>query len=121
MHWGWFLVSGARSWTAGEILASPQQMSFIADWAPPRARGRYLSLYQATWSAGLRGQPGAVPAAPRAPWASGAFWGLMLLLGAPAAVLLVRLDRTADRPELLRGLSVRRPDPELLSAIAPEG
>ena len=45
----------------------------------------------------------------------------MLLLGAPAAFLLLRLDRTADRPERLRGLSVRRPDPELLTAIAPEG
>jgi MFS family permease len=119
MHWGFFL-GAVLLWTAGEILASPQQMSFIADWAPPRARGRYLSLYQATWSLAFAVNP--VLFLPlHARLGERRFWGLMLLLGAPAALLLLHLDRTADRPELLRGLSVRRPDPELLSAIAPEG
>ena len=46
----------------------------------------------------------------------------MLLVALPAALLLLRLDLTADRPERLRGLSQGPPpDPELLSAIAPEG
>ena len=31
----------------------PQQNAFIADWAPPSARGRYMGLYQATWSVGF--------------------------------------------------------------------
>jgi MFS family permease len=119
MHWAWFL-GAVLLWTAGEILASPQQMAFIADWAPPRARGRYLSLYQATWSLAFAVNP--VLFLPlHARLGERRFWGLMLLLGAPAALLLLRLDRTADRPELLRGLSVRRPDPEVLSTIAPEG
>jgi len=119
MHWGWFLLA-VLLWTAGEILASPQQMAFIADWAPPAARGRYLSVYQATWSLAFAINP--VLFLPlHARLGERRFWGLMLLLGVPAAFLLLRLDRTADRPERLRGLSVRRPDPELLTAIAPEG
>ena len=48
-----------------------------------------------------------------------AFWSLMLLVALPAALLLLRLDLTADRPERLRGLSQGPPpDPELLSARA---
>ena len=119
MHWA-FLLLAVLVWTTGEILASPQQMAFIADWAPPAARGRYLSVYQATWSVAFAINP--ILFLPlHARLGERWFWGLMLLLGAPAALLLLRLDRTADRPERLRGLSVRRPDPELLTAIAPEG
>jgi len=119
MHWA-FLMLAVLVWTTGEILASPQQMAFIADWAPPAARGRYLSVYQATWSVAFAINP--ILFLPlHARLGERWFWGLMLLLGAPAALLLLRLDRTADRPERLRGLSVRRPDPELLTAIAPEG
>jgi len=119
MHWA-FLLLAVLVWTTGEILASPQQMAFIADWAPPAARGRYLSVYQATWSVAFAINP--ILFLPlHARLGERRFWGLMLLLGAPAALLLLRLDRTADRPECLRGLSVRRPDPELLTAIAPEG
>ncbi len=119
MHWA-FLLLAVLVWTTGEILASPQQMAFIADWAPPAARGRYLSVYQATWSVAFAINP--ILFLPlHARLGERWFWGLMLLLGAPAALLLLRLDRTADRPERLRGLSIRRPDPELLTAMAPEG
>jgi hypothetical protein len=45
----------------------------------------------------------------------------MFLIALPASAVLLHLDRTADRPERLRGLSLPSPDPELLSAIAPEG
>jgi MFS family permease len=119
LHWGWWLMS-VLTWTAGEILASPQQMAFIADWAPPAARGRYLSLYQATWSLAFAINPilflpvHATLGEPR-------FWGLMFLIALPGAAVLLRLDRIADRPERLRGLSLPAPDPELLRAIAPEG
>ena len=34
MHWSWFLLA-VLVFTAGEILAAPQAMSFVADWAPP--------------------------------------------------------------------------------------
>ncbi len=103
MHWAWFLLA-VLVLTAGEILASPQAMSFVADWAPPAARGRYLSLYQATWSIAFAVNP--VLALPlHAALGERAFWGLMPLVAIPAVVALLRLDRSADRPERLRGLS----------------
>ena len=120
MHWGWFLFT-VLLWTAGEILTSPQQMAFIADWAPPSARGRYLSLYQASWSLAFALNP--VLFLPlHARLGEPLFWGSLAVLAIPATFLLLRLDRTADRPEKLRGLTPGpAPDPELLSAITPEG
>ena len=97
MHWAWFLLA-VLVFTAGEILASPQQMSFVADWAPPEARGRYLSLYQATWSIAFAVNP-AIALPLHAALGERAFWGLMPLVAIPGVVVLLRLDRTADRPE----------------------
>ncbi len=101
MHWAWFLLA-VLVFTAGEILASPQQMAFVADWAPPEARGRYLSLYQATWSIAFALNP--LVALPlHAALGERTFWGLVPLVALPGVVVLLRLDRTADRPERLRG------------------
>jgi MFS family permease len=103
MHWAWFLFT-VLLWTAGEILTSPQQMAFIADWAPPVARGRYLSLYQATWSLAFAVNP--ILFLPlHARLGEPLFWGTLALLALPATLLLLCLDRTADRPERLRGLT----------------
>jgi MFS family permease len=101
MHWAWFLLA-VLVFTAGEIVAAPQQMSFIADWAPPESRGRYLSLYQATWSIAFAVNP-AITLPLHAALGERAFWGLMPLLAIPGVFVLLHLDRTADRPELLRG------------------
>jgi MFS family permease len=103
MHWAWFLLA-VLVFTSGEILASPQQMAFIADWAPPEARGRYLSLYQATWSVAFAVNP-AIALPLHAALGERAFWGLMPIVALPGVLVLLRLDRTADRPERLRGLS----------------
>jgi MFS family permease len=103
MHWAWFLLT-VLVFTAGEILASPQQMSFIADWAPPEARGRYLSLYQATWSVAFAINP-AITLPLHAALGERAFWGLMPIVALPGVLVLLRLDRTADKAERLRGLS----------------
>jgi MFS family permease len=103
MHWGWFVLA-AFVYTAGEILASPQQMAFIADWAPPEARGRYLSLYQATWSIAFAVNP-AITLPLHAALGERLFWGLAPLVAVPGVIVLLRLDRTVDRPERLRGLS----------------
>ncbi len=73
MHWAWFLLA-VLVFTAGEILASPQAMSFVADWAPPAARGRYLSLYQATWSIAFAVNP-AVALPLHTALGERAFWG----------------------------------------------
>ena len=120
LHWSWFLLVILLS-TAGEILTSPQQMAFVADWAPPRTRGQYLSLYQATWSLSLAVNP-VVLLPLHAHLSEAVFWSLMGLVAIPAALLLLRLDRIADHPAQLRGLTQPPPaDPTLLSAIAPEG
>jgi MFS family permease len=103
MHWAWFLLA-VVVFTAGEILSSPQAMSFIADWAPPEARGRYLSFYQAMWSVAFAVNP-AIALPLHAALGERAFWGLMPLVAVPGVLVLLRLDRTADRPERLRGLS----------------
>ena len=105
MHWAWFLLT-VVVFTAGEILASPQQMAFIADWAPPEARGRYLSLYQATWSIAFAVNP-AITLPLHAALGERAFWGLMPLVALPGVFVLLHLDRTADRPERLRGATPR--------------
>jgi MFS family permease len=117
MHWAWFLLTVVL-WTIGEIMTIPQQMAFIADWAPPEVRGRYLGLYGATWSLGMALNPLIVlPLHARFPEA--VFWPLLLLLVAPAAIVLRRLDREADRPERLRGHTDFRPAP-VLPALTPE-
>jgi len=119
MHWAWFLLA-VLVFTAGEIVASPQLMAFVADWAPPEARGRYLSLYQATWSIAFAVNP-AITLPLHAALGERAFWGLMPLVAIPGTLVLLRLDRTADRPERLRGLSeTPAPDPALLAAAGPE-
>lgn len=111
MHWAAFLVAMVL-WTVGEILAVPQQMAFVSDWAPPQARGRYLGLYGATWSLGVALNPlVALPLHARLPEAL--FWPLHLLLVVPGILLLPRLDRSADRPERLRGHAPGPPPPQL--------
>ena len=103
MHWAWFLLT-ILVWTAGEILTGPQQTAFVADWAPADARGRYLSVYQATWSLSVIVNPLVLlPLHARLPEAG--FWPLLALITVPSAWLLFRLDRTADRKERLRGLA----------------
>jgi MFS family permease len=117
-HWSWFLLV-VVVYTAGEILTSPQKMAFVTDWAPPAARGRYLSFYQATWSVAVALNP--LMFLPlRARLGDAAFWPLMMLLAAPAALILVRLDRVADQPERLRGFSPeRRIEPVLAAEPTP--
>ena len=117
MHWAWFLLA-VLVFTAGEILASPQQMAFVADWAPPEARGRYLSLYQATWSVAFAVNP-AITLPLHAALGERAFWGLMPLVAIPGVLVLLRLDRTADRPERLRGASAGRDAPPRGSPSSP--
>jgi len=103
LHWAWFLVT-VVIWTAGEILSTPFKMAFVTDWAPPALRGRYMSLYQATWSVAMAVNP--ILFLPlQARFGDRLFWPVMMVVAAPAVLALLRLDRTADRPERLRGLA----------------
>lgn len=103
LHWGWFLMTVVL-WTVGEILCLPFTMAFLTDWAPPAWRGRYLSWYSATWSLAIGLNP-LLFLPLHASLGDRAFWPLMLLISVPAAWVLLRLDRVADRPERLRGLA----------------
>ena len=107
LHWGWFLFTVVL-WTVGEILCLPFTMAFLTDWAPPAWRGRYLSWHGATWSLAIGLNPILfLPLHSRL--GDGGFWPLMLLISLPAAWALLRLDRVADRPDRLRGLSHEPP------------
>lgn len=115
-HWSWYLLT-VLLWSAGEVLTVPQQMSFIADWAPPEIRGRYLGFYGATWSLGFALNPLlTLPLHARLPEA--VFYPLLLLLVLPSAVMLPRLDRLFDRPERLRGRG--EPVPPVLATPSAE-
>jgi MFS family permease len=118
-HWGWLLAT-VVIWTAGEILAAPQHLSFAADWAPPTARGQYLGFYGATWSVALIVNPVLfLPLHGRLGEAT--FWPIMLALLLPAAWLVWRLDASADRPERLRGATpTAAAEHATLPALAPE-
>lgn len=120
LHWAWFVLA-ILLWTCGEILTMPQQMSFVADWAPPEARGQYLSWYGATWSLAMAFGPALfLPLHERLgeTW----FWPVVGLLVLPPAAILLRLDRTADRPDRLRGRSEGPlPEAALVPALTVEG
>jgi hypothetical protein len=103
LHWAWFL-SMVVLWTAGEILAMPQMVAFVTDWAPPSVRGRYLGFYSATWSLAFALNP-LICIPLHARLGERLFWPLFLVPASASAMLLLRLDRTADRPERLRGLA----------------
>lgn len=118
MHWGWFLAT-ILLWTAGEILVVPQQMSFVADWAPPEARGRYLSLYGATWSLAMALGP-ALFLPLHARLGEALFWPSVAALALPACLIALHLDRNADRPERLRGRGEWNLESGLMPAVAPE-
>jgi MFS family permease len=101
MHWAWFLLA-VLLWTLGEILTLPQQMAFLSDWAPPEARGRYLAMHSATWSLALATGPALLlPLHERL--GDRAFWPIVAAITMPAVLVALRLDRVADRVELLRG------------------
>jgi MFS family permease len=118
-HWAWFLVTVVL-WTAGEILSTPFKLAFLTDWAPPEARGRYLSGLTGTWSLAIGLNP-LLFLPLQARLGDRAFWPLMALLVVPAVLVLWRLDRVADRPELLRGRDEPPPEPARLAFTADPG
>jgi MFS family permease len=104
MHWAWFLLA-ILLYTAGEILTIPQQSAFLADWAPPALRGRYLGIAQASWGLGWAVAP-VVFLPLHARVSEAVFWAILGLGTTPAALIMLRLDRSSDRDELLRGRAV---------------
>jgi MFS family permease len=73
------------TWTLGEIASSPASSSFVADRAPPDARGRYQGVYAMSWGlasciAPLVG-PRVLEASPAALWLGCAVLGAIAAAG----------------------------------------
>ena len=83
MHWAWFLLA-VLVFTAGEILASPQAMSFVADWAPPDGPRPLPEPLPGDVVDRIRAQPGDRAAAARGARRARVL-GLMPLVAMPAA------------------------------------
>jgi MFS family permease len=102
-HWSALLLC-VLLWTVGEILCGPQASAFVADWSPAETRGRYMAAFQSTFTLAVALNP-LLFLPLHARLGEAAFWPLVGLVSLPAAVLILHLDRTADRPQRLRGLS----------------
>jgi len=96
----WALLMGA--YTLGEMLLMPQLMAFVADWAPPERRGAYVGSSQSVFSLAFAFGPILLLPLRRA-LGDGAYWPLLALTAVPGILILLWLDRTADRRERLRG------------------
>jgi MFS family permease len=82
-------VTGIVVYTVGEIVIAPASDSLAADLAPPESVGRYMAIYQASWSAASV----VVPAAGAAllDSAPGWFWTTFVALAVIGAAAGVRV------------------------------
>lgn len=88
--------------TAGEIVMMPQLSATVADWAPRRSRGRYISLFQSSWTFAKATSP-LLFLPTRARIGDAWFWPLLALATLPAAALLLYLE-AEDRNRRHRGV-----------------
>ncbi len=88
--------------TAGEIVMMPQLSATVADWAPRRSRGRYISLFQSSWTFAKATSP-LLFLPTRARIGDAWFWPLLALATLPAAALLLHLE-AEDRNRRHRGV-----------------
>ncbi len=78
--------------TAGEIVMMPQLSATVADWAPRLSRGRYISLFQSSWTFAKATSP-LLFLPLRARLGDRGFWPLLGLSVLPAFALLLTLGR----------------------------
>lgn len=78
--------------TAGEIVMMPQLSATVADWAPRLSRGRYISLFQSSWTFAKATSP-LLFLPLRAHLGDGLFWPLLGVSALPAFALLLTLGR----------------------------
>ncbi|HEX4452063.1 MAG TPA: MFS transporter [Kofleriaceae bacterium] len=71
-------------WTVGEIINSPAASAFVADRAPPEARGRYQGVYAMSW--GLASCLAPIVGPRVLAFSPLAMWGGCLVVGAIAAI-----------------------------------
>ena len=78
--------------TAGEIVMMPQLSATVADWAPRLSRGRYISLFQSSWTFAKATSP-LLFLPLRARLGDLLFWPLLGVSAFPAFLLLLTLGR----------------------------
>lgn len=78
--------------TAGEIVMMPQLSATVADWAPRLSRGRYISLFQSSWTFAKATSP-LLFLPLRAQLGDRLFWPLLGVSALPAFALLLTLGR----------------------------
>lgn len=88
----WIYVTAILLVTAGEIVMMPQLSATVADWAPRLARGRYISLFQSSWTFAKATSP-LLFLPLRARLGDRLFWPLLGLSALPAFALLLGLGR----------------------------
>jgi MFS family permease len=76
--------------TAGEIVMMPQLSATVADWAPRLSRGRYISLFQSSWTFAKATSP-LLFLPLRARLGDRVFWSLLGASAFPAFALLLTL------------------------------
>lgn len=89
-------------YTFGEMILMPPMMAFLSDWAPPERRGAYVGSGQAVFSLAFAFGPVLFLPLRRA-LGDATYWPLLACSAVPGVLLLLWLDRHADRPERLRG------------------
>ena len=82
-------------WTLGEIASAPVASAYVADVAPPDRRGRYQGAFAMTL--GLGSVLGPSVGTALFGWNPSGLWSACLLLGAAAALLVLR-SPPAERP-----------------------
>lgn len=91
----WIYVAGILLVTVGEVVMMPQLSAAVADWAPRLSRGRYIGLFQSSWTFAKASAP--VLFLPlRAEIGDALFWPLLAIAVLPAGALLLSLA-TEDR------------------------
>lgn len=88
----WIYVIAILLVTTGEIVMMPQLSATVADWAPRLSRGRYISLFQSSWTFAKATSP-LLFLPLRARIGDQLFWSLLGLSALPAFVLLLTLGR----------------------------
>lgn len=91
----WFTLC-ALIWTCGEMVHVPVAAGYVADLAPPLARGRYAGGRQFAWSLGMI--LGALIGTTLFAWNAQRLWLLCGLLGAIAAATIFLTQRPPAQP-----------------------
>lgn len=99
--------------TGGELLAGPVLSALSTDAAPEHLRGRYVSLYQMSWTVAMTVSPVAMT------WlldaGSAALWGVLAVVASVGALLARRLGRVMA--EAARPVAARRPPEPSAGAV----